>query len=1050
MKILVVTETRGAVACIRLLSPLTQLEQEGKVQFEVVTLEKPQTFDLTRLDSQDIIVFQRTDVPETLDILRYAQMKGKRTVYDIDDDLFSVPPGHPLHEYFLRPKIRQGIIEFLEQVDHVTVSTGSLKDRLSDHNQNITVLPNQLDDGIFIEPLPKRDEGGKCRIGYAGGWTHEDDFRQVLPALKRIQNEYGDQVELVFFWYIPEEFRGDPRIEYLGGTEDLHEFARRLNQARLDIGLAPLAHNSFNEAKSDEKFLEYASQKIAGVYSASTPYDESVIDGQTGLKVESDDPDAWYEKIKYLIDHPSERQRIQEESYNHVQRKRNVAHTAEKLMEVYQGLLSEPVRDRTQTAQPVVSIIIPVKDRYELTRQCLHAVRETTQGLNYEIIVIDNGSTDGTSELVDLQDSNFRYLYNEDGATFAQSNNQGGIIARGEYLLFLNNDTIPQEGWLRALLDAHQRYPDTGVVGAKLLYPESDTIQHAGVQIRDYPHPVFPYHTHHEFPAYAPAVNTEESVPAVTAACLLVKRTLFHSMKGFDEAFVNGYEDVDLCFRVLEKGLRNLYAPASEVYHYKSQTPGRFDHVKQNVARLQEEWGGKIRPLLTGAGHTLDHYDVSVVILTYNALDYTKRCVDSLLEHTNYPHEIIFVDNGSTDGTKDYLRGVVASNPNYQLIDNKTNRGFAAGNNQGVRAARGTYVLLLNNDVLVGDGWLESMVSALERDERIGMVGPITNYISGRQRLTDIPYQRDDEFYGFATTVRTANRGKVTPRRRIAGFAILTRKALFDELGGLDESFGSGNYEDDDFCLRAREKGYAIMVDESTYIHHFGSRSFTENQIDYGASLKKNEQLFRTKWPDIDLDWLLEKDEPLSLVLERKAKEAIDLINRGDLEGGERLCQEVLGEDPTLAEAVHGLGLIAHLNGHPREARIHYQRTVSLNKDWSPVHQSLALLDMTEGDLKSAQVRLAKILQKNPRDLDARRLLGQSFLEAEQFEEGISLLLGILQDDPNDWQTHFILASLYAEVDRREDMERHLEAVIAANPDHVQAREMLEKSREEN
>ena len=235
------------------------------------------------------------------------------------------------------------------------------------------------------------------------------------------------------------------------------------------------------------------------------------------------------------------------------------------------------------------------------------------------------------------------------------------------------------------------------------------------------------------------------------------------------------------------------------------------------------------------------------------------------------------------------------------------------------------------------------------------------------------------------------------------------------------------------------------MVDESTFIHHFGSRSFTENKIDYKASLKKNEELFRAKWPEVDLDWLLEADEPLVQVLERKSQEGAKLIGQGDLENGRRLCDEVLLEDPTKVEAIHGLGLIAHLKGDLLEARNHYQQAVSLNREWSPVQQSLALLDMAEGDLKAAQRRLVQILEKSPHDLNARRLLGQIFLEEEQFETGIGVLTGILKDDPNDWQTHFILASLYAEVDRMEDVKRHLEAVLAANPDHAEAREMLHK-----
>ena len=790
MNILIFSLHTGAVLQVRLLSPLSRLQQEGLLQYKSIDYKEMDTFYFKDLAPFDLIIFQRVYHPELLEILRWAKQMGKPTIYEIDDQLLDMPPEHPLYDEHSRADYRQCIIEFLQQVDHVTVSTEPLRQDLSQYNPNITLLPNYLDETIFTEPKAAPSHEGPVRIGYAAGWTHEGDFRQVLPAVRRLQNEYGDKIRLVFFMYKPEELKGDPNVEIIGSANNLAGYAQLLERARLDIGLAPLSSNRLNECKSDLKFLEYSSQRIAGIYSRQTPYAGSVIDGETGLFVEKEDPDLWYEKIKYLIEHPAERERIQQQAHDYIRRERTLAGNARRWYDLYSRVLAESTEIRT----------------------------------------------------------------------------------------------------------------------------------------------------------------------------------------------------------------------------------------------------GEERPL------------VSIVMLTFNALEYTRRCVDSLSRHTSYPHEVIFVDNGSTDDTKDYLRGVVAANADYQLIDNETNLGFSAGNNQGVKAAGGRYVLLLNNDVLVADGWLESLVSALERDERIGMVGPVSNYISGRQRLVpDSPYQDDEGYYGFAGTVRTANRGKVTPRRRIAGFAILIRKALYDELGGLDEIFGSGNYEDDDLCLRAREKGYAIMVDESTFIHHFGSRSFTEGKIDYEASLKKNEEIFRAKWPEVDLDWLLEMDEPLIQVLERKSQEGAKLIEQGELENGRRLCDEVLLEDPTKVEAIHGLGLIAHLKGDLLEARNRYQQTVSLNREWPPVQQSLALLDMAEGDLKAAQRRLVQILEKDPRDLNARRLLGQIFLEEEQFETGVGVLTGILKDDPNDWQTHFILASLYAEVDRMQDVKRHLEAVLAANPDHAEAREMLHK-----
>ena len=146
-----------------------------------------------------------------------------------------------------------------------------------------------------------------------------------------------------------------------------------------------------------------------------------------------------------------------------------------------------------------------------------------------------------------------------------------------------------------------------------------------------------------------------------------------------------------------------------------------------------------------------------------------------------------------------------------------------------------------------------------------------------------------------------------------------------------------------------------------------------------------------------------------------------------------------------MMEAVYGLGRVAQLAGETREARNHYERALSLNRDWAPAQQSLAVIDLAEGLLNSAQDRLVVILEKNPRDLDARRLLGQVLIEQERFEDGISTLMGILRDEPGDWSTHFVLATLYAEIDEAEQVTHHLEAVLAANPSHTQARALLQQ-----
>ena len=445
------------------------------------------------------------------------------------------------------------------------------------------------------------------------------------------------------------------------------------------------------------------------------------------------------------------------------------------------------------------------------------------------------------------------------------------------------------------------------------------------------------------------------------------------------------------------------------------------------------------------AGETFDAAEplVSIVMLTYNALEFTKQAIDSIEANTRRRYEMVLVDNGSTDGTKDYLRDLVQRHSDWQLVDNAENRGFSAGNNQGVAAARGRYVLLLNNDVLVGDGWLTSLVNALELDPRIGMVGPVTNSISGRQKLTTSAYSDTDGYYEIAAQVRERNKGRITPRRRIAGFAMLLQRELYRELGGLDEQFGSGNYEDDDLCLRLREKGLAIMVDEGTFLHHFGSKTFEHNKIDYSASLSRNSALFKKKWPHIDMDWLLEIDEPLLETLERESLDALTRIQSGDGDKGLQMCQAVLAQNPLQLDALHALGLAAHLGGDRPAARELYEHVIDIDGGWHGARLSLALLELEEKNILPAQVQLVAILETDPTHQEARRLLAQCFLAEEKFQEAVSLLVGLIADYPKDWQTHFILATLYTEIEQVDQAKSHLEAVLDSNPEHTEAQEWL-------
>lgn len=233
----------------------------------------------------------------------------------------------------------------------------------------------------------------------------------------------------------------------------------------------------------------------------------------------------------------------------------------------------------------------------------------------------------------------------------------------------------------------------------------------------------------------------------------------------------------------------------------------------------------------------------SIIILTHNELPYTRTCLDSIRLCTDEPFELVVVDNASTDGTVEYLQSV----PDVRLIRNTENLGFPKAANQGIQAASGLQILLLNNDCIVTTGWLCRLLRALHSDPKIGLVGPCSNLVSGEQ---EVPVGYDDlsGLDGFAWDFGQANNRKQEEADRLVGFCLLIRRGLIDEIGPLDERFGLGCFEDDDYCRRALQAGYRVIIARDAFVHHFGGQTFRATGVDFGALMNQNRRLFEEKW----------------------------------------------------------------------------------------------------------------------------------------------------------------------------------------------------------
>ena len=240
---------------------------------------------------------------------------------------------------------------------------------------------------------------------------------------------------------------------------------------------------------------------------------------------------------------------------------------------------------------PLVSIIIPSKDHPEMLGQCVRSIRELTDYKNYEILVVDNGSSPENEIQIRrlLEECGAVYLYAKETFNFSRMCNRGAAAAKGEYFLFLNDDIrIIQPDWLRRMLGQAMQ-PHTGAVGAKLLYPDSGLIQHAGVSNTE----DGPCHSfmmgREDFAYYYPYHKLNYNCLAVTGACLMVERRKFLEAGGFDESYPVAYNDVKLCFSLHRAGYYQVVRNDAAAYHYESYSRGLDALDEQKQKRLREE-----------------------------------------------------------------------------------------------------------------------------------------------------------------------------------------------------------------------------------------------------------------------------------------------------------------------------------------------------------------------------------------------------------------------------------------------------------------------------
>ncbi|QKS85645.1 glycosyltransferase [Pseudomonas bijieensis] len=269
--------------------------------------------------------------------------------------------------------------------------------------------------------------------------------------------------------------------------------------------------------------------------------------------------------------------------------------------------------------------------------------------------------------------------------------------------------------------------------------------------------------------------------------------------------------------------------------------------ARQSFARSQT-WRHRAASLREAIA-TLPLPKVSVVVLTYNNLELTKACLDSLLTQSQYPNlEIIVVDNHSSDQTPAYLTAWAKGHPDRIVILNPDNKGFAAGNNLGLAAASGDYLVILNNDTVVTAGWIKGLIRHLQDNTEIGIIGPITNNI-GNEAKVSTRYDRLEDMPAEAAQMTRARMGDWFEINTLAFFCVMLPRSTYEQVGGLCEEYGLGFFEDDDYCRRVQRRGMRAACAEDVFVHHHLSASFnTLGARKKQALFEKNRAIYESKW----------------------------------------------------------------------------------------------------------------------------------------------------------------------------------------------------------
>lgn len=491
---------------------------------------------------------------------------------------------------------------------------------------------------------------------------------------------------------------------------------------------------------------------------------------------------------------------------------------------------------------------------------------------------------------------------------------------------------------------------------------------------------------------------------------------------------------IDMIEPLLDKFLSkdSSHTPAEKTVHAEPQLPAPDAAWGENSPspRFKEQ---KAIPGLT-----------SIVIITCNQLDYTKRCVKSIRRHTPETHEIIFVDNGCKAAMLKWIRQTVKRKSNYRLIKAGKEAGLGKCFNKGMEASSGEYIILMRDNVIVADGWLDGMLKCVNSANQIGIIGPMTGgEAAGIQCVPDSAHVRIGQLEKYAGAFHERNRHRRVPSREVAGFCMLFRRSLVEHIGPFDEELEQGS-ESDDYCLRAALEGYKNLIAGDVFVlcgalppkgnkrffdykwrdidakSHDGERLGVLNAIRDAEKLYQREDIDKAivtlidgiKYrPDeeaiyhrlaeilIDCERFEEGLEAINSIPEDKMDNPRTLELTGYCKAGLELYDEAaqcagraLSLNGSSAPALNLMGVLAHIRGDKNASEDFFKGAIASDPGYGEAYTNLGVLEWEAGGKEDALEILEKGFILSPTAEDSRTAYLSAISEMTEFERAEGIL----------------------------------------------------------